>query len=88
MLFLRLRVRLLGSVLLCFRRPRASCRCRLLWALFVFSRFVLLVRARGPALRLEVCLLGFPAVVCGVTPLPTTASLCYRSEEKRIHTSC
>ena len=37
---------------------------------------VLLVRARGPALRLGVCLLGFPAVVCTVTPIPPLSSLC------------
>ena len=37
---------------------------------------VLLVRARGPALYLGVCLLGFPAVVCAVTPVPPIASLC------------
>ena len=37
---------------------------------------VLLVRARGLAFRLGVSLLGFPAVVCAVTPFPTIASLC------------
>ena len=54
----------------------ASCCCRLLGALFVCFRSVLLVRARGPALRLGLCLLGFPAVACAVTPIPTFASLC------------
>ena len=39
-------------------------------------RSVLLVRARGPAFRLGVHLLGFPAVVCAATPTPTIASLC------------
>ena len=37
---------------------------------------VLLVRARGLAVRLGVCLLGFPAAVCAVTLIPTIASLC------------
>ena len=54
----------------------ASCRCRLLGALIVCFRSVLLVRARGPALRLGVCLLGLPAVACAVSPIPTIASLC------------
>ena len=36
----------------------------------------LLVRARGLAFRLGVCLLGFPAVVCAVAPFPTISSLC------------
>ena len=31
-----------------------------------------------PALRLGVCLLGFPAVVCAVAPVPPIASLCNR----------
>ena len=31
---------------------------------------VLLIRARGPALRLGVCLLGFPALACAVTSIP------------------
>ena len=31
---------------------------------------VLLIRARRLALHLGVCLLGFPAVVCAVTPVP------------------
>ena len=35
-----------------------------------------LVRARGLAFRLGVCLLGFPAVVCADTPFPTILSLC------------
>ena len=61
----------------------ASCRCRLLGALFVCFRSVL-VRARGPALRLGVFLLGFPAVACAGTPIPTITSLCntnYTSNE-------
>ena len=37
---------------------------------------LLLVRPRGPTLRLGVFLLGFPAAVCAVTPIPTIASLC------------
>ena len=53
----------------------ASCCFRLLWALLVCFRSVL-VRARGPAFRLGGCLLGFPAIVCTVTPIPTIASLC------------
>ena len=64
----------------CFRRPSArwvflviagclgSCSCA--------AVFVLLVRARWPALRLGVCLLGFPALVCAVTPVLPIASLC------------
>ena len=47
----------------------------LLWALLVCFRSVLLVRARGPALRLGACLLGFPAAVCAATPIPALASL-------------
>ena len=35
-----------------------------------------LVRSRGLAFRLVVCLLGFPAVVCAVKPFPTISSLC------------
>ena len=34
-----------------------------------------LVRALGLAFCLGVCLLGFPAVVCTVTPFPTISSL-------------
>ena len=37
-----------------------------------------LVRARGLAFRLGACLLGFPAVVCAVTPFPTISSFCNR----------
>ena len=58
-------------VLLCFQRPR--------WVFLVIAGclgpcscapvLVLLVRARGPALRLGVCFLEFPAVVCAVTPI-------------------
>ena len=44
--------------------------------------FVLLVRSRGPALRLGVCLLGFPAVVCAVIPVPPIASPCSRCIEE------
>ena len=53
----------------------ASCRCRLRGALLVCFRSTLLVRAREPALRLGLCLLGFPAVACAVSPRPTIASL-------------
>ena len=38
--------------------------------------FCVVCPRRGPALRLEVCLLEFPAVVCALTPIPTVASLC------------
>ena len=53
----------------------ASCRC-LLWALFVCFRSVLLVRARGPALRLGVCLWGFPLlfVMC--------YNMCYKETQE------
>ena len=71
---------LVPCVLLRFRRSRAR------WVFLVVAGclglcscapvLVLLVRARGPALRLGVCLLGFPAVVCAVTPVPPIASLC------------
>ena len=64
-------------VLLCLRRPLAR------WVFLVVAGclgacscapvLVWLVRARGPALRLGVCLLGFPAVVCAVTPVPPIA---------------
>ena len=55
----------------CAHDEAQTCRYRLLGALSVCFRSVLLVRARGPTLRLGVCLLGFPAVVCAVTPIPT-----------------
>ena len=42
-----------------------------------------LVFARGSALRLGVCLLGFLAVVCAVTPVPTIASLCTQPKGTR-----
>ena len=64
----------------CFRRPRAR------WVFLVIAGcvgscscapvLVMLVRARGLALRIGVCLLGFPAVVCAVAPIPPIASLC------------
>ena len=59
----------------------------LLWVLFVCFRSVLLFCARGLALRLGVCLLGFSAVACAVTPLPTIASLCnnWSSGNKATH---
>ena len=41
-----------------------------------------LVRARGLAFSLGVCLLGFPAVVCTVTPFPTISSLCYKEHRR------
>ena len=69
----------LPCVLLCFR-----CSC-VRWVFLVVAGclgpcscatvLVLLVRARGPALVLGLCLAGFPAV-CAVTPIPTIASLC------------
>ena len=68
-------------VLLCFRRSRAR------WVLLVVAGclgpcswapvLVLLVCARGPALRLEVCRLGCPAVVCAVTLMATWPSTNY-----------
>ena len=69
---------LVPCVLLCFRRSRAR------WVVVAgwlgprscAPVLVLLVQARGPAFRLAVCLLGFPAVVCAVTPIPAIASLC------------
>ena len=45
----------------------------------------LLVRAHWLAFRLGVCLLGFPAVVCAVTPFPTISSLCNLSEMFQTH---
>ena len=36
-------------------------------------------RCGGKVLRLGVCLLGFPAVLCAVTPVPTIASLSSRT---------
>ena len=65
---------LVPCVSLCLRRSHARwvflvgagclgpCSCAFL--------LVLLVRARGLALRLGVCLLVFPAVVCAVTSIP------------------
>ena len=56
------------GVLLCFRRSgvhwvRGAVAGCLLGALFVCFRSVLLVRARGPAVRLGVGLLGFPLLL-------------------------
>ena len=45
-----------------------------------------LVRARGLAFRLGGCLLGFPAVVCAVTPFPTISSLCNKHQGTEQHT--
>ena len=69
-------------VLLCSRRLSehsvflvvTGCLGPCLCALVIAS----LVRARGLASRLGVCFLGFPAVVCTVTPFPTIWSLCYK----------
>ena len=49
-----------------------ACRGWLLGALFVCSCSCIV----GLAFRLGVCFLGFPAVVCAVTPFPTILSLC------------
>ena len=57
--------------------------CRLFWALIVCFYSALLVRARGPAFRLGVCLWGFPAVVCAATPVPTIVPLCTRLRNER-----
>ena len=46
---------------------------------FVCFLSVLLVRAHGPALRLGVCFLRFPAVVFAVTPIPAIVSPCNMS---------
>ena len=70
-------------VLLCSRRLSAhsvflvvaGCLERCLCAPVLAS----LVRARGLAFRLGVCLLGFPAVVYAATPFPTIVSLCNNS---------
>ena len=70
MLFIRLHSGLLGAVC-CFVSAAAAAPARI-----GCFRSVLLVRARGPALRLGVCLLGLPAVACAVSPIPTIASLC------------
>ena len=82
MLFIQLHIGLLGAVL-CFVSAapvHVGCFVPLpaAWGLVRVGCFrsVLLVRARGPALWLGVCLLGFPAVACAVTPIPTIASLC------------
>ena len=70
----------------------APCCCWLRWALLVCYCSVLLVRARGPALRLGVCFLGFPAIVFAATTIPTIASFCntlvrkVRSSKKSQHT--
>ena len=83
MLLIRLRLRLLGAVC-CFVSAvpvRVGCFLPLSAALGLASviRSVLLVHARGPAPRLGLCLLGFPAVVCAATPVPALASLCNKS---------
>ena len=57
----------------------ASCRCRLLWALFVCFRSALLVRARRVSV-LECAFWGFPLLSALLHPLlriPTTTSLCH-----------
>ena len=76
MLFIRLHSGLLGAVC-CFVSAAAAAPARI-----GCFRSVLLVRARGPALRLGVCLLRFPAVACALTPIPTVASLSNRSGKK------
>ena len=64
MLFVRLRLGLFGAVC-CFVSTApvasgASRCCWLLWALLVCFRSMMLVCARGLALRLGVCILGLP----------------------------
>ena len=88
MLVLRMHLGLFGAV--CWfasaAQVRVGCFVPLLavWGLAgVLPFFVLLVRARGPALCLGVCLLGFPAVVCAGAPIPTIASLCSMKQRKR-----
>ena len=65
---------------LCFPRPSAHWVFVLslpaAWGLARAPVLVLLVRTRGPALRLGVRLLDFTAVVCAVTPVPSISSLC------------
>ena len=46
------------------------------WGLVRVLPFCVVRRARGTALRLRVCLLGFPAGACTVTPVAIVASLC------------
>ena len=60
-------------VLLCFRCSGVHWVRR---ALFVCFRSVLLVRARGPALCLEVRVLGLLAAACDVTHIPTIKETC------------
>ena len=76
-------------MLLCFRRPGVHWMLLAIAGCFgSYSRASvqgLLVRARGPALFLEVCILGFPAIVSAVTPIPAIASLCNFSFSKRTH---
>ena len=81
MLLIRLHSGLFGAVCVALFLPLqcalgVSCRCWLLGALFVCSCSCVVSRAHGPAVRLEVRLLGFPAVVCAVTPFPPLATLC------------
>ena len=45
----------------------SSCCCRLLWALLVCFRSLLLVRARGPAPRLGVCIVKHTSAEPGFT---------------------
>ena len=74
---------MLLCVLLCSRRLSAllvflvvpGCLGRCLCAPVIAS----LGRARELAFRLGLCLLGFPAVVCAVTRIPSISSLCNTS---------
>ena len=72
--FIRLHLGLLGAVFYFVSASPVRIGCFVplpaAQALFVCFRSVWLVRARGPALRLGVCLLGFPTVACAVTSIP------------------
>ena len=67
---------------MCCSVPAASVRIRCFlswlaaWGLVCVLLFLHCWSARGLAFRLGVCLLGFPAVVCAVSPFPTISCLC------------
>ena len=66
-------------------RVGVSCRRRLFGALFVCSRSCVVGPRSWAGSRLGVCFLGFPAVVCAVTPVPPIVSLCNTAIARSVH---
>ena len=83
MLLLWLHLGLFGDLCVSLFSPpqcafAVSCRGWLLGALFVCSCSCVVGPRSWAGFRLGVCRLGFPAVVCAVTPFPTISCLCNR----------